>query len=217
MTQTITRLFDSYSDATRAIDELGTLGIARDDLSILGNRGDDATTGTVPDAHAGHDHTGHDHGIDDVNDHGDVNRGVSTGAVLGGVGGLLAGLGLLAIPGLGPIVAAGWLAATVTGAGIGAAGGAATGGIVGALKNAGHSDEDANVYSEGVRRGGTLVSARVADNLVPQVEAVFQRYNATDATARGADYRAGGWSRFDENAPAYSSTDVDTRRTGTGY
>ncbi len=210
MTHTVTRLFDNYSHATRAIDELGALGIARDDLSILGNRGDDATMTNGA-------HAGHDHGVDDVNDHGDLDRGASTGAVLGGVGGLLAGLGLLAIPGLGPIVAAGWLAATVTGAGIGAAGGAATGGIVGALKNAGHSDEDANVYSEGVRRGGTLVSARVPDGQVAQVEDVMQRYNATDATTRGADYRATGWDRFDENAPAYrSDAGLDDRRTGAG-
>ena len=215
MTTTITRLFDSYSDATQAIDELGTLGIAHDDLSILGNKGDNAAADTRP----GLDTDGDGHGIDDVNDHGDVDRGASTGAVLGGVGGLLAGLGLLAIPGLGPIVAAGWLAATVTGAGIGAAGGAATGGIVGALKNAGHTDDDANVYSEGVRRGGTLVSARVPDSLVAQAEAVMQRYGATDAATRGADYRAGGWSRFDENAPAYNRNDsgLDDRRTGTGY
>lgn len=211
MTQTITRLFDNYADATRAIEELGTLGIARDDLSIVGNRGANDTT----DAHAGHDHG---NGIDDVNDHGDVDRGASTGAVLGGVGGLLAGLGLLAIPGLGPIVAAGWLVATVTGAGIGAAGGAATGGIVGALKNAGHTDEDANVYSEGVRRGGTLVSARVPDDLVAQAETVMQRYNAADATSRGADYRASGWTQFDENAPEYRrDAGTDTSRTGTGY
>jgi hypothetical protein len=164
----------------------------------------------------------HDHAGDGINDHGDVNRGASTGAVLGGVGGLLAGLGLLAIPGLGPIVAAGWLAAAATGAGIGAAGGAATGGIVGALRNDGHSEDDANVYSEGVRRGGTLVSARVSDDMVARVEAVMQRYNAADASTRGADYRAGGWSRFDENAPAdrtvtpaYRDDGLDMRRTGT--
>lgn len=217
MTQTITRLFESYGDAAHAVEELGALGIARDDLSILGNRSDNAE-GTASSTHAHNDHDGHGHGVDDVNDHGDVDRGASTGAVLGGVAGLLAGLGLLAIPGLGPIVAAGWLAATITGAGVGAAGGAATGGIVGALKNAGHSEEDANVYSEGVRRGGTLVSARVPDDLVRDVETVMQRYNATDAATRGADYRASGWTRFDENAPAYSRDDgLDTRRTGTGY
>ncbi len=133
--------------------------------------------------------------------------GASTGAVLGGLGGLLAGLGLLAIPGLGPVVAAGWLVTTVAGAGIGAAGGAATGGIVGALKNAGHSDEDANVYAEGVRRGGTLLSARVPDELATQAEAALLRYNSVDAATRGADYRAGGWTRFDDDA-SYDATDA---------
>jgi hypothetical protein len=54
-----------------------------------------------------------------------------------------------------PRAAAGWLAATAVGA--------ATGGVVGALTQAGVSEEDAHVYAEGVRRGGTLVSARVAD------------------------------------------------------
>ena len=72
---------------------------------------------------------------------------------------LLAGLGLLAIPGVGPVVAAGWLVATAAGA----AAGGLTGGIVGALTQAGVSDEDAQVYAEGVRRGGTLVTARVND------------------------------------------------------
>ena len=213
MTQTITRLFDSYDDATRAVDDIAALGISHDDLSILGNRPGTAAT----DTHSRHDHADHNHDIKDVNDHGDVDRGATTGALLGGVGGLLAGLGLMAIPGLGPIVAAGWLAATVTGAGIGAAGGAATGGIVGALKDSGHSEDDANVYSEGIRRGGTLVSARVADEVASQVEAVMQRYHGSDATTRGTDYRAGGWSRFDENAPAYTGTATgsDTPRPGT--
>ena len=129
-----------------------------------------------------------------MNDHGDVSRGVSTGAVLGGAGGLLAGLGLLAIPGLGPIVAAGWLAATAAGAGIGAAGGAATGSIVGALKNAGHTDDEAHVYSEGVRRGGSLVSVKVPDNLISEAEAVLQRNKSVDAQTRGQAYRASGWT-----------------------
>ena len=60
-------------------------------------------------------------------------KGAGIGAGVGGAAGLLAGLGLLAIPGLGPVVAAGWLAATA----VGAAAGAATGGIVGALTEAG--------------------------------------------------------------------------------
>lgn len=202
MTQTITRLFDTYADASSAVAELERLGVHSDDLSIIGKRSDDRSTGD---------------GIGDINDDGDVTRGASTGAVLGGVGGLLAGLGLLAIPGLGPIVAAGWLAAAATGAGIGAAGGAATGGIVGALKNAGHSDNDANVYSEGVRRGGTLVSARVPDDLMTEAEAVMLHYNGSDADTRGTSYRAEGWTRFDEDAAGFTRDADDNRRTGTGF
>jgi len=200
MSKTMTRLFDNYSDAKAAVRELEALGIAHDDLSIVANNADGA--------HGEHDHDG----IDDINDHGDVTRGTSTGAVLGGVGGLLAGLGLLAIPGLGPIVAAGWLASTAVGAGIGAAGGAATGGIVGALKNAGHSDEEAHVYSEGVRRGGTLVSARVPEDRIAEAEAILHRNKSVDAATRGEAYRGAGWSAFDEGAPPYSPDEVLAER-----
>lgn len=199
MTKTITRLFDDYADATTALGELERLGVPHDAISIVANNAD----GAHGDAAAK---------IGDVNDHGDVGRGVSTGAALGGAGGLLAGLGLLAIPGLGPIVAAGWLAATAVGAGIGAAGGAATGTIVGALKEAGHTDDEAHVYSEGVRRGGTLLSARVDDSVVGAAEDVLDRSRSVDAATRGADYRQSGWSSFDEAAPAYTRDEVAAER-----
>jgi len=199
MSKTITRLFDTYADAKNAVHDLERLGVPHDDLSIIANNADDA--------HGTHD----DH--DGVNDDGDVTRGVSTGALLGGAGGLLAGLGLLAIPGLGPIVAAGWLASTVAGAGLGAAGGAATGTIVGALKNAGHSEDEAHVYSEGVRRGGTLVSARVADTLATEAEAVLARHNSVDAATRGTAYRESGWTQFDDTAPDYTRDQIEQERS----
>ena len=200
MTKTLTRLFDDYSDAKAALNDLERLGVPHDSISIVANNADGA----------------HDTSLGDVDDHGDVSRGVSTGAAVGGVGGLLAGLGLLAIPGLGPIVAAGWLASTVVGAGIGAAGGAATGTIVGALKEAGHTDAEAHVYSEGVRRGGTLLSARVEDGLATEAEAVLERHRSVDATTRGAAYRQDGWTSFDDAAPAYTRDEVATERTRYG-
>ena len=95
----------------------------------------------------------------DVDEVSGAAKGAGIGGALGGGAGLLAGLGLLAIPGLGPVVAAGWLAATAAGA----AAGAATGGIVGALVDAGVNREHADVYSESIRRGGTMVTARVRD------------------------------------------------------
>jgi hypothetical protein len=194
MSRTITRLFDDYSDAKAAVTDLERLGVPHSDLSIVANN------------------THGDHDVSDVNAHGDVTRGASTGAALGGVGGLLAGLGLLAIPGLGPIVAAGWLASTAVGAAIGGVGGAATGGIVGALKNAGESEEDAHVYSEGVRRGGTLVSARVEDSLASEAEAVLNR-RGVDAATRGAAYRQSGWTGFDDKAPAYTRDEIERERS----
>ena len=199
MTKTITRLFDDYSDAKAALADLERLGVPHDAISIVANNAD----GAHGDATAA---------LGDANDHGDVSRGVSTGAAVGGVGGLLAGLGLLAIPGLGPIVAAGWLASTAVGVGIGAAGGAATGTIVGALKEAGHTDDEAHVYSEGVRRGGTLLSARVDDSLVSDAEAALDRNRSVDATTRGTSYRQDGWSRFDDTAPAYTQDEVAAER-----
>ena len=87
----------------------------------------------------------------------------------GGIIGLLTGLGLMAIPGVGPVVAAGWLASTAAGV---AAGGAA-GGIIGALTQTGASEEDASAYAEGIRRGGTLVSARVPDTDRARYEAIL--------------------------------------------
>jgi hypothetical protein len=189
MSQTITRLFDNYSDAASAVRDLEAIGISHDDLSIVASNADQA-----------HDAEG------------DVTRGVTAGAVLGGGAGLLAGLGLLAIPGLGPIVAAGWLAATAAGVGVGAAGGAATGSIVGALKNAGHTEDDAHVYSEGVRRGGTLVSAKVADAQVDEAKLVLNRYHAVDAASRGEAYRNTGWTKFDDAAPVYTPEQVREER-----
>jgi hypothetical protein len=197
MSKTITRLFDDYGDATTAVRDLEAFGFDHNDISIVANN-----------AHGNHAVDR----VDGVNNDGDVTRGTTTGAVLGGAGGLLAGLGLLAIPGLGPIVAAGWLAATAAGAGIGAVGGAATGSLVGALKNAGHTDDEANIYSEGVRRGGTLVSVKVPDDQAVQAEAILDRHRAVDTSARSAAYRESGWSTFDSAAPAYTSDEVDRER-----
>ena len=135
-------------------------------------------------------------------------KGAGIGAAIGGAAGLLTGLGLLAIPGVGPVVAAGWLVATAAGA---AAGGLA-GGIVGALTQAGVSEEDAHVYAEGVRRGGTLVTARVDDASVSQLETVLDR-SALRAGDLRSSYTKGGWKSFDPAAKPYSADQVRKERS----
>ena len=127
MTVTISRLYENYADAQRAITSLEAAGVPHSDLSIVANNSDN-WYGADKKVDRDRD------GTDDRAERAATGAGI--GAGIGGVAGLLAGLGLLAIPGLGPVVAAGWLASTA----LGATAGAATGGI-GALTEAGVSKE----------------------------------------------------------------------------
>jgi hypothetical protein len=120
---------------------------------------------------------------------------------------LLAGLGLLAIPGLGPVVAAGWLASTALGAIVGGT----AGGLIGALTAAGVSKEDAHVYAEGIRRGGTLVTARVPDGDRAKCETILSRASV-NIQERGAAYREAGWKEFDASATPYTADQVRQER-----
>lgn len=207
MTRTITRLYDTHTQAVAAIDQLEAAGIPHDRISLISNNSDNW--------HAGHTHRARDRDDDDDNETAEgAGEGAAAGAVVGGAGGLLAGLGMLAIPGLGPVVAAGWLASTLVGAAAGAAAGGVTGGILGALKDAGHSDEDAHVYAEGVRRGGTLVSVRAEDSDAARIEALLN--TGTDAATRGAAYRTQGWSRFDEQGSPYTADEIAAERARSG-
>ena len=203
MSSIITRLFDTYEHASMAVNELETNGIPHSDSSLVANNNDGrnsslvsgsgstsaAPTGTAATT-TGESATGTGAGT-----------GASLGTVVGGGAGLLAGLGMLAIPGVGPVVAAGWLIATAVGAAVGAA----SGGIIGSLVGAGVSETDAHVYAEGVRRGGTLVTVKANEGQAAMVERVLDTHSPVDTVSRGDAYRAEGWSRFDEDAPAYTA------------
>jgi hypothetical protein len=204
MVQPITRLFDRYEDATTAVRELEAAGVPHHDISLIANNAEGRTLTS-----------GRRDGVDDNEAAEGAGKGAATGGVLGGGAGLLAGLGMLAIPGLGPVVAAGWLVSTAVGAAIGAAAGGVTGGLLGALKDAGHTDEEAHVYAEGVRRGGTLVSVRCESGDHRAIaERVLTGVGGVDAMTRGADYRASGWESFDGEAQPYSADQVLAERRG---
>jgi len=98
------------------------------------------------------------------------------------------------------------------GAGIGAvlAGGAA-GGIIGALTQGGMTEEEAQVYVEGVRRGGTLLSARVPSEQRGRYEAILNR-SAVNISDRGEMYRNNGWSGYDPEAPPYTAEQIRRER-----
>jgi len=192
--KTLTGLFDDYDDAKDAVGELEAMGIPHSDISIVANNSKDWYDNDTSKASE------------------DAAGGAGLGALVGGAGGLLTGLGIMAIPGVGPVVAAGWLAATAAGAVAGAAVGGAAGGIVGALTDSGVPENDAHVYAEGVRRGGTLVTAKVDDELVTEAGQILSQSNSVNLTERRSAYQANGWTGFDADAGDYADDQVDLDR-----
>ena len=184
--RTVTALFDTYDHAAAAVRAVKDAGIPSADISLIAN-----TTATAID--------------ESVDAEEGAAAGAGVGAVAGGGAGLLAGLGTIAIPGIGPVIAGGWLLATAAGAAAGAILGGAAGGIIGALVAGGVPESDAHVYSEAIRRGGSLVTAKVTPEQIDQAKAILDDNDAIDVGERRAAYEAEGWTGFDENAKPKTS------------
>jgi uncharacterized membrane protein len=138
MDKRIVGVYDHGDDAVRAIEELKARGYDREDISVVARDKNEVEsinteTGTKTDK--------------------GLAAGAATGGVLGGLTGLLAGVGALAIPGVGPIIAAGPIVATLTGAAVGAS----AGGLAGALIGMGIPEDDANRFETEVKAGKILV------------------------------------------------------------
>ena len=192
--KTIIGLYDHVSDAHSAIDDLVDAGVDRNDISFVMPDPDERYRTTLE-------------GDGDQVVEGAIG-GAAVGGVLGGLTGLLLGLGAFAIPGLGVIVAAGPLAAALTGAGVGAL----TGGLVGALVGWGVPEEEAGYYTEGVRRGGTLVAVRTPEERVDEVSDILSWHNPVDIEERASTWRATGWSGYDSQVEPYTSDQMAVER-----
>jgi len=195
-TTTLTGLFPTYDQAQAAVRDLEAEGVYADNISIVANNADNA----------------YDAPERVVDEPSAAGAGASVGAVSGGAIGLLTGLGIMAIPGVGPVVAAGWLASTALGALAGGAAGAAIGGLASALSEAGVSEADAHVYSEGVRRGGALVVVKTDDTRADIVQAVLDRNRRQDVAAVRSTYEQGGWKTFDPDAAPWTSDQIRDER-----
>jgi hypothetical protein len=194
MSKTITSLYESHNDALQTVNELRQADIPDSDISLVS-------------AEAPADRVAPEGATGNMADTG-VGQGAAVGGVVGAGAGLAAGFGSLLIPGIGPVVAAGWLIPTIIGAAVGASGG----GILGALIGAGVTEEHAHVYAESVRRGGSIVTVRVDDSQIPTVQAIMSR-RAVNPENRAAAYRNVGWTRFSADAPPYSQTESKVETT----
>jgi hypothetical protein len=176
MIKTVIGSFDSADDADRATRDLRSAGFPDTDINLVVSnvRQGDAET-ELP---AIGDGTG------------PVAKGAVAGGVLGGAAGLAASLAGLAIPGVGPILTAGPIIATLAGAGAGAV----AGGVIGSLTELGVEKKDAELYAEAVRRGATLVTLRTDESRADEVSAILRKAGAIDITRRAEDWRATGWT-----------------------
>ncbi|MCM3727086.1 general stress protein [Neobacillus cucumis] len=146
-------VYETEHEVIQAVEDLKKQGYASEDISVIGKNKDDVNeindvTGTTTEKSA--------------------MAGAATGGALGGVLGLLAGVGALAIPGIGPLVAAGPIAATLTGA----AAGAGVGGLAGVLIGLGIPKEEADRYEDLVKEGKFLVVVERRENRVGEGQTV---------------------------------------------
>jgi hypothetical protein len=182
MTQTLSRLYDSYDTALRVALGLKEAGFTDREISMVGRTINPYGPGEAVE---------------------DAETGAAIGGVIGAAAGLMAGLGVMAIPGIGPVVAAGWLASTLAVGAAGAVAGGATGGLVGVLAGSGTTEANANVYAESIRRGDSLVTVRVPDERVSEAAEILSRYPSVDPEQRADEYRRSGWERFDATGKPY--------------
>ena len=121
--------------------------------------------------------------------------GAGTGAVVGGALGWLAGIGLLAIPGLGPFIAAGPIMAALSGVGIGGV----VGGVAGGLIGAGFPEYEAKRFEGRIRKGGVLLSVHcVSTEMEKEAKEILKKTGAQDVSAAGeakADFAASDEAR----------------------
>jgi len=203
MTKTITRVYDDYASAEETVRELMGAGLGASHIGIVASNADGwhrPGAGSVSPIH--------DKDRDGKDDRAEgAATGGGVGAILGGAAGAAAGLGMIAIPGIGPVVAAGWLAALAAGA----VGGGVAGGLIGALVESGTSKENAELYAEALRRGGAIVTAKVSDDDEKQFSAIMD-HRAYDVSDRATAWRDEGWRGYDPNAPVFTADEVRRER-----
>jgi len=140
-------VYDTENEAIQAVQDLKRQGYAAEDISVIGKNKEK---------------------VNEINDATGMKTeegfvaGAATGGTLGGLVGLLAGVGALAIPGIGPLIAAGPIAAALTGAAVGAG----AGGLAGALIGMGLPEEEADRYEGLVNEGKIIVLVERRENRV---------------------------------------------------
>ena len=192
---TVAALFQDQPSAERAIQRLKTAGFTEQEIGVaIRDREQQQSLTESTGTQAAEDAT----------------KGAVGGGVVGGVLGLLAGVGALAIPGVGPIIAGGALASTLAGAGIGAA----AGGLLGALVGMGVPEEDARHFEQGFQRGGILVTVQAGDRAEIARQALAE--GGADLGPSRRDLERGTTADRERMELREEQLDVDTHKVQAG-
>jgi hypothetical protein len=197
MVKTVVGSFDSFAEASAAARDVRAAGFLADDVNVVANNTQRAVT------------DGEHRTVTTDNAASGAATGVLTGGALGGVAGLAVSLMGLAVPGIGPILAAGPIAAALAGAGAGAV----AGGLIGGLTDMGVPEEHATYYAEAVRRGGALVTIRVDPSRIDDAERILREHGAYDIEDRVVQWKSEGWTGYDPEAEPFSFEEVERERT----
>jgi outer membrane lipoprotein SlyB len=157
MSKAVIAVFHDRDRAESALEDLKERGFERD-ISLIAKEGEGDQEGTGDQ---------------------DLTEGAFTGGALGGIAGLLAGTGALLIPGVGPIIAAGPIAAALTGV--------VAGGIAGSLVDYGIPEERGEYFEEQVRQGSILVALKADEERVEDAASVLRSHGAEDVETHRAE------------------------------
>jgi len=203
MIKTVIGSFDRIDDADRAMQALRNAGFMGEDINLVANNVQRSADGSVRREPAADD------------DHAGAATGAVAGGAIGGAAGLAVSLMGLAVPGIGPVLAAGPIIAALAGAGAGAV----AGGLIGSLTDLGVEEEHAEIYAESVRRGGSLVTVRVDETRIDEAASILRSAGAIDIDKRVEAWRETGWAGYDPKAKPFSFEEIEHNRTQyrTGY
>jgi hypothetical protein len=166
-------IYKTRTSAEQSVDRLLAAGFSSDDISVL-----------LPDSNSSKEFA---HEKNTKAPEG-TTAGVTAGGAIGGTLGLLAGIGALAIPGVGPFIAAGPIMATLAGAGVGGA----VGGLIGALVGMGIPEYEAKRYEGIIKAGGVLLSVHCdTSEEIARAKNLLKNTGAEDISSSGearADY-----------------------------
>jgi hypothetical protein len=167
MSHTVAGVFNEPRQAEMALNELKSAGFTPEHVSVVAKDTSETESMVERSDMGGAETTG-------------AGTGALLGGITGGIAGWLVGIGALAIPGIGPIVAAGALATTLGGAAVGAV----AGGLIGFLVGAGIPEEDARDYETHVREGRILITAQASTaQQAQQARDAFDRHGGSDVRA----------------------------------